>query len=588
MLQLLVCALATVWSEDAQLQVGVGSPLMKIVRPFDEAFFVVSLSGSAGGHPNNVRRLETFFARLRDSCGIRGFAAPNVTHCPGVVKKRGFGVTASFSKCAERAHMSGAEHLWFFEDDAVLANTTSGNFCSRAYRRALIEKSPSDVYMLLLGGHAFRRSAGQRVPNYRALGSSFGLYGFHMHRRTLLSFKADLDVLGNSRAGMVSPDVAIHGWARKRNQTIYSTVPLLVWHSRAWSNTWGRFRDEIKEGSPKFCCGSAQREHIFNGIIAGLLLEGRVPPGSLIDAGANDGSWSCLMAAVAPDRLVHAIDPLRSNVAHLQRTSSCANVRPAHHGLGASATRLDPGEKFANLPAGHQMQGGGQLSSVPAGSGSGAAFDVYTVDDLFARNYSGETLGLAHWDVQGMAMAVIQGARQTILRDRPLFTVELNVHADVSYTQALFGLLSQLRYDAYLVEEVCGDRVDCRNLIAFPRERTPLFRGSPTLNMVTASRKLFAVDSSSIVEHAYPCCQPGGACCPRRYGCCTKEAVGPWLVRRRKEYFENATNRGREFKVHTGPQRDPTLFSHLAVWWQNRYTWPGPQPGTILDIGSIY
>ena len=44
-------------------------------------------------------------------------------------------------------------------------------------------------------------------------------------------------------------------------------------------------------------------------ISAGLLGEGAVPNGSIVDAGAQYGRWSCYYAATAPDRTVRAVDP---------------------------------------------------------------------------------------------------------------------------------------------------------------------------------------------------------------------------------------------------------------------------------------
>jgi FkbM family methyltransferase len=339
------------------------------------------------------------------------------------------------------------------------------------------------------------------------------------------------------------------------------------------------------------CCATPSVELVFNGILAGLLLEGRIPPGSLIDAGANSGEWTCLMAPLDRTRIVHAIDPLRANVAHVtSHARRCKNVRAAHHGLGARRERVDPGPTDT-ARAGHQIQQGQLMRRVADGTGSQGAFDVYTVDDLFARNYTGEQLGLAHFDVEGMDMAVVEGARQTILKDRPVFTVELTVHKDAQLTQKFMALLSTLDYDSYLVEEVCGDRVDCRNLINIPRSRTHEFMHSPTLDMATAARKLFKVDAASILQHAYPCCRPGGACCRHPRSCCMKNSVGPWLFQTRGEYFSNFTReqqgKGRT-QISAGTPRDPSLFTHVTWWWQHKFRWPGPEPGSKLDATVIY
>ena len=40
-------------------------------------------------------------------------------------------------------------------------------------------------------------------------------------------------------------------------------------------------------------------ELTMNSIVAGLFHEQRIPPGAVVDAGAHDGSWSCLYAVLS-------------------------------------------------------------------------------------------------------------------------------------------------------------------------------------------------------------------------------------------------------------------------------------------------
>ena len=46
-------------------------------------------------------------------------------------------------------------------------------------------------------------------------------------------------------------------------------------------------------------------EILFSSIMRGLLVEGNVPAGSLVDAGANTGNEACHYAAAAPERVVY-------------------------------------------------------------------------------------------------------------------------------------------------------------------------------------------------------------------------------------------------------------------------------------------
>ena len=70
-----------------------------------------------------------------------------------------------------------------------------------------------------------------------------------------------------------------------------------------------------------------QTETLLTALLHGLLLEGRVPPGSVIDAGAFDGQTACEYASVVPNtRRVHALDPTPGNVAFM--TKRFPNISP--------------------------------------------------------------------------------------------------------------------------------------------------------------------------------------------------------------------------------------------------------------------
>ena len=110
----------------------------------------------------------------------------------------------------------------------------------------------------------------------------------------------------------------------------------------------------------------------------------------------------------------------------------------------------------------------------------------------------------------------------------------VHVHADPSFTQRLLKHVDEeLHYDAFLVEEICGVRVDCRNLLLLPRDGFHRFQGSATLDLAVASGSLYAVDARSIGHFAYPCCRDGGECCPTTRQldqfCCTHKTVQHWL-----------------------------------------------------------
>ena len=89
---------------------------------------------------------------------------------------------------------------------------------------------------------------------------------------------------------------------------------------------------------------------------------------------------------------------------------------------------------------------------------------------IFLQN---ETLGFAHFDVEGGELGLLQGAAGIIGRSRPIFTTEVHLDVLPRYTQRLLSLLDGLGYHSYVVQEPCGARSDCRNLLNLPRLHRP-------------------------------------------------------------------------------------------------------------------
>ena len=80
----------------------------------------------------------------------------------------------------------------------------------------------------------------------------------------------------------------------------------------------------------------------------------------------------------------------------------------------------------------------------------------------------GALLALRH-SVEGSELSVMRGAGQVMARDMPLLVTELNVHASPRYSRELLEHVAALGYASYLVEEVCGVQMDCRNVLHVPR-----------------------------------------------------------------------------------------------------------------------
>lgn len=298
---------------------------------------------------------------------------------------------------------------------------------------------------------------------------------------------------------------------------------------------------EVLKVAARHNCQQHKVENVFFGLI--LLLFSApdlMPRGSIIDAGAHDGIESCHYAAVAPERIIHAIDPLSLNIEVISRMARrFHNIRPTLGGLGRHAAVL-------HVPK-HKSRYGGQQISIASTNGviprdtlgvfnimqgnlstaHGQPFPVKRLDDQFAVDWPEETLGFAHFDVEGNELDVLIGGESIIRRDLPIFTVELVVHKDANYTTSLLDFMSHhLEYDVLLVEEECGLPLDCRNLMAIPRRRANLLAAILTrLDAFSRNGTITLVNSSTIVNFAYPCCRSHAACCTNARSCCTPSTV---------------------------------------------------------------
>lgn len=132
--------------------------------------------------------------------------------------------------------------------------------------------------------------------------------------------------------------------------------------------------------------------------MGGLFNEGRVPPGSIVDAGAFEGEWACFYAQQDTSRTVHAIDPDAWLVHKMQSSygESHPNLVPRHGALGELGGDVSRGEARSRGMSMYPIRG--PASFYNTSNRSSLAFPTFTLDDLFAH---GESLGFAHLDLEG-------------------------------------------------------------------------------------------------------------------------------------------------------------------------------------------
>lgn len=132
----------------------------------------------------------------------------------------------------------------------------------------------------------------------------------------------------------------------------------------------------------------------------------------IVDAGANIGNHTVFFAKVCQAREVHAFEPLRSVFAILQRNvalNALGNVRCHNLALGASEGRAT----LHNFP--HV-----NIAASVFGATADGDYPMASLDALALPR-----MDVLKIDVEGAQVPLLEGARQSILRHRPLVWIEL-------------------------------------------------------------------------------------------------------------------------------------------------------------------
>jgi FkbM family methyltransferase len=180
---------------------------------------------------------------------------------------------------------------------------------------------------------------------------------------------------------------------------------------------------------------------------------------NIIDLGAwigdNTIPWSMLIKGV-----VYAIDPSPENVNYIQTLVSLNHLDNVHV-IEAIVSNL---EEFAytNQDLKHaefnEKSGKHKLMST-------------TLDQLLHKNRVTD-VSYIHLSVEGYEFKVLNGGRELIEKYHPI--ISWKAHIDMSHYQHILGLMSQLNYVSFLLNERFPHcRQTCRNFISFPKNAIP-------------------------------------------------------------------------------------------------------------------
>lgn len=227
----------------------------------------------------------------------------------------------------------------------------------------------------------------------------------------------------------------------------------------------------------KETCDTSIHERKFSALLVAIFQSALLLNGSVVDTGAHWGGESCLFADLAPQRIVHAIEPLKANLLIMRKYKDRTNIQPLQGLLGST-------NRFVQLSAMNKPKKSSMLrntADAPIVNSTAAlpsVVHVFRLDDLYMQHWRQERFAFGHFDVEGSELDLLLGSETVIMRDRPVFSVEVGMYGVT--LSGLLPILKRLKYVAREVPEACGKNKDCRNIICVPVERMLLMPSEVT------------------------------------------------------------------------------------------------------------
>jgi FkbM family methyltransferase len=172
-------------------------------------------------------------------------------------------------------------------------------------------------------------------------------------------------------------------------------------------------------------------------------------PGTVLDVGAHDGAFALPFAAL-PNARVLAFEPLPSAYARLR--AAFGDPVPAHVELRQEALGDRDGEAVLSLPVldGVPQEQWASTAKTYAGTG-GPRVEARRVSVPMRRldGFGLRDLTAVKLDAEGAEYEVLRGARETLLRCRPVLSIEIEERHKQGSTWAVPAFLDALGYDTY-------------------------------------------------------------------------------------------------------------------------------------------
>ena len=206
-------------------------------------------------------------------------------------------------------------------------------------------------------------------------------------------------------------------------------------------------------------------------------------PGTILDVGAHDGLLTIPFARLPTSRVL-AFEPLPSAFGRLEAALVAAfGAVPPHVDLRRAALGDAVGEVTLAMPVMHGMaveQWASMVKDYAAHAASGVTVRTVTAPLMRVDDLGLADLTHAKLDAEGAEYEVLRGARETLLRCRPVLSIEIEERHRQGSTWAVPAWLDALGYDAFW--ELWGD---WRPMASF--DRAAMQRASPNPAVFEAS-----------------------------------------------------------------------------------------------------
>lgn len=200
------------------------------------------------------------------------------------------------------------------------------------------------------------------------------------------------------------------------------------------------------------------------------------PEKTSIDAGANVGTWTWMMAQHSKE--VHAFEPNPKNISKLRR--NVGKLKNATvHGIALSDRG---GEAILRIPSGSKGHSNQRASLSTVAVGDDQAFTALRVEQKRLDDCGLRNVGFIKIDVEGFELTLLEGARETIARERPNLLIEIEeAHTKAPINESVQHVV-ELGYRCLYLRR--GTLASFSHFDAEAEHRNPPSRGDYVFNFI--------------------------------------------------------------------------------------------------------